>query len=266
MLSPLLSLVTPLVIAHRGGAGLAPENTLAAIDRAVELDVAIECDVHLSRDGQPVVIHDATLDRTTDATGLVSALTADELARVDAGCRFRDRESGRSYEGPRVGVPTLAEVLDRSGQLPMVIEIKGRDPSVVPAVLDVIAAHGANRYFVIGGFDEGVLQAVRRHAPDLPTSAAGGEVRRALYRAWFGLSPVINGYRLFQVPPTHHGRRVLTRRFARAARRAGLPVHAWVIDDPAQMHTLIAWGVTGIITDRPDLARIVVGNAARQHT
>ena len=105
---------------------------------------------------------------------------------------------------------------------------------------------------------EEVLRAVRAHAPDLATSASGRDVKRALRRAWFGLSPDTNVYRLFQVPLMHRGRRVLTRRFARAARRAGLPVHAWVIDDPQQMQTLLAWGVTGIITDRPDLALDVV--------
>ena len=258
MPSPLLSLDTPVVIAHRGGAGLAPENTLAAVDRAAGLGVAIECDVHLSRDRVPVVIHDATLDRTTDASGPVSALTADELAAVDAGCRFRHGADGRSYDGPRVGVPTLAQVLERSGRLPVVVEVKGHDPAVVPVVLEVITSVAADRPVVIGGFDEEVLRAVRVHAPDLATSASGRDVKRALRRAWFGLSPDTNVYRLFQVPLMHRGRRVLTRRFARTARRAGLPVHAWVIDDPQQMQTLLAWGVTGIITDRPDLALDVV--------
>src|SRR5690606_30820209 len=84
------------------------------------------------------------------------------------------------------------------------------------------------------------------------------DVKRALRRAWFRLAPVADGYSLFQVPLRHGARRVLTRRFARAARRAGVPVHGWVVDDPAEMRMLLDWGVTGIITDRPDLAQDVL--------
>src|SRR5262245_19201998 len=100
-------------IAHRGGSKLRPENTLAAFDHAVALGVdGLECDVHLSRDGVPVVIHDATLDRTTDASGLVSARPAAELAAIDAAARFEEA-AGAPFRGRGIGVPRLSEVLDR---------------------------------------------------------------------------------------------------------------------------------------------------------
>src|SRR5215510_2479468 len=98
-------------IAHRGGSKLRPENTLAAFDHALSLGVdGLECDVHLSSDGEPVVIHDPTLDRTTDATGPVSAQTAKTLAGVDAGAKFAAGDA-RPYCGAGIGVPRLAEVL-----------------------------------------------------------------------------------------------------------------------------------------------------------
>src|SRR5690606_17160459 len=104
----------------RGGAGLRPENTMAAFEHAVSLGVdAVECDVHLARDGEVVVIHDDTLDRTTDARGPVSALTAAELARVDAGASFVDASGGAPWRGAGIGVPRLADLLDRFTDLPV---------------------------------------------------------------------------------------------------------------------------------------------------
>ena len=118
----------PLAIAHRGGAALRPENTMAAFDHAVELGVdAIELDVRLSRDAEVVVIHDATLDRTTDARGPVAALTAAELARVDAGHRFQ--VDGR-FPHRGVGIARLVDVLDRFRDLPFIVELKGESPEL----------------------------------------------------------------------------------------------------------------------------------------
>src|SRR5262245_27778003 len=119
MFPPFSSPDNILTIAHRGGARLRPENTMAAFAHAVSLGVdAIELDVRLSRDREPVVIHDATLDRTTDAQGAVANLTAAELARVDAGARFA--ASGDIPARDR-GIVTLAEVLARWPQVPFVV-------------------------------------------------------------------------------------------------------------------------------------------------
>ena len=122
-LSRLVSSSEVSVIAHRGGSKIRPENTLAAFSHALTLGVdACECDVHLSRDREPVVIHDPTLDRTTDARGPVSALSAEDLSRVDAGFHF-DPAGGFPLRGLTGGVPRLAEVLGRLGDTPLVIEI-----------------------------------------------------------------------------------------------------------------------------------------------
>src|SRR5262245_7223078 len=125
IMHPLVSLTDLVAIAHRGGSKLRPENTAVAFEHASTLGVdGFECDVHLSKDGEPVVIHDPTLDRTTDATGPVRALTAAELARVDAGHHFNP-VAGFPFRGKAGGVPRLVDLLSRHRDLPWIIEIKG---------------------------------------------------------------------------------------------------------------------------------------------
>jgi glycerophosphoryl diester phosphodiesterase len=258
-MAQLLSLDRPVVIAHRGGARLAPENTLAAFEHAVALGAhALECDVHLSRDLEPVVIHDATLERTTDARGPVGARTADELASVDAGFQF-DPARGFPFRGRGASVPRLRDLLARCPDVPVVIEIKGADPRIAERVVDVARELGACRRVLVGAFDRGVLDVVRRSAPDIATSAGRDEVRSALRLSHVGLRPRRPAYRAFQVPCEHEGRRIVAPRFVRAARRARVPVHVWVVDEPVEMRALLAMGVTGLITDRPDAALAVAG-------
>ncbi len=254
MLDALLSLDRLTTIAHRGGAGLRPENTIAAFDHAMTLGVdALECDVHLSRDGEPVVIHDPTLDRTTDAAGPVAALTVAELGRVDAGYRFAV-DGAYAYRGTECRVPTLDAVITRYPAIPIVIEIKGDNPDVAARALAVVRAHRAEPRVILGGFSHAVLAAVRAAAPHLVTSASSVEARSALTRSYFGLRPARPAFQLFQMPFRFRGRQMFRRPFVRAARRGRIPVHSWIIDHPDDMRRLIAWGVTGIITDRPDVA------------
>jgi glycerophosphoryl diester phosphodiesterase len=254
LLENLLSLNRLAAIAHRGGSALRPENTIAAFDHARDLGVdAVECDVHLSRDDEVVVIHDPTLDRTTDATGPVEAKTAAELARVDAAFRFNPGD-GSPYRGRSLGVPRLRDLLDRYREMPFVIEIKGTNPRTAERTAAVVEAAGATGRVLIGGFNHEVLEAVRRIQPDVPTSASLVEARQALWRSRFGFKPRAAGFRLFQMPFRLQGRQMFRQSFVRAARRGGLPVQAWIVDDPYDMRRLIRWGVTGIISDRPDLA------------
>jgi glycerophosphoryl diester phosphodiesterase len=252
--SRLLSLGDVTAIAHRGGSKLRPENTMAAFDHAVALGAdAIECDVHLSRDGEVVVIHDPTLDRTTDASGPVSARTARELAAIDAGARFGAAE-GFPFRGRGIGVPRLADLLSAHPAMPLIIEVKGDDDRVAARVVEVVREAGAASRVVIGGFSHRVLEAVRRNHPALPTGASSSEARSAVRRSTFGLAVRAGAYQAFHVPFVWFGRQRFGRRFVHAARRAGRPVQAWIVDDPAQMRLLLGWGVTGIISDRPDLA------------
>ena len=235
----------PLNIAHRGGAALRPENTLAAFDHAVSLGVAAcECDVHLSSDDEVVVIHDATLDRTTKARGSVSARTARELAEV--------------------GVPRLADLLDRHRGTEWIVEIKGERPDLAERTVRVLRDVRAVDRVLIGSFSQVSLDAVRRAAPEVATGASSREARaaarRALVRWPWGRPP----FQALQVPFRVRGREVFGESFVRHARGASIAVHVWVVDDPSDMRRLLSWGVTGLISDRPDIAmREISARAAR---
>src|SRR5262245_27486900 len=136
---PFFTSAGPAVFAHRGGAALAPENTLAAFDRGLTLGAdGIELDVRLSRDGVVVVHHDATVDRTTDGRGALSALTADELARLDAGYRFQEGASRHPFRGCGIGVPRLADVLSQFRGARVIIELKGSSQALALATVDVV--------------------------------------------------------------------------------------------------------------------------------
>jgi len=258
LIARLTSRTAPVAIAHRGGARLRPENTLVAFTHALALGAdAIECDVHLSRDGDAVVIHDATVDRTTEASGPVSAFTAAELAGLDAGYRFTS-DDGFPFRGQGHGIVTLARLLSACPGTPVIVEIKGGDVGLAHRALDVIVESGAAGRVIVGGFSAAALAAVRARRPDIPTSASQPEVQSALRRAWFRLPPRRTGYQLFQVPVRLRGRTVLSREFATYLSRAAIPVHAWIVDEEAEMEQLVGWGVTGLISDRPDRAVAVV--------
>jgi glycerophosphoryl diester phosphodiesterase len=260
---PAIAADRPLVFAHRGGAGLAPENTIPAFDRGLALGVdGLELDVHLARDGTAVVHHDATLDRTTDASGPVSARDAAELARVNACAGFE--RAGRTWDGPVVGVPTLREVLQRYPDTRIIVELKGESPGLVRAVLGDVRAASAENRVCLGSFHWRILRAVRRLEPRLATSASRAEVRMALYSSWLGLAFRRRRYLAFQVPERSGPTRVVSRRFVRVAHHAGLVVQVWTVDAREDIDRLLEWGVDAVITDRPDVAVPAVAEWARK--
>lgn len=257
-LHPVLSMDVPVVFAHRGGAALRPENTIVAFDHGLALGAdGIECDVRLSSDGVVMVHHDDTLDRTTSGTGRLSAHPADALVQLDAGYHFRSVD-GESYRSRGCRIPRLQDVLDRYPDIPIIVELKGNDLAVARRAVEVVRAAGALRRVCFGGFTDAVIRAARAVGADVTTSAASEEIRWFLYRSWVGMAPRRTEFRGFQVPETSGYTRVVSPRFVRAARRAGLPVQVWTVDVPSDMERLLAWGVRGLISDRPDLAVQVV--------
>ena len=244
-----------LVFAHRGGAKLAPENTMAAFEHGQALGSdGLECDVHLSRDGIPVVIHDQTLDRTTDASGPVSALSADELRRVDAGYRFQAAE-GHPFRGRGIGVPMLEDVLRRFADARVIIEMKDGHPELARAVIAVVRRANAADRVCVGSFYQLGLDVVRAEAKEMATSASEGEARWTLYRSW-ARWPVRSRrpYCAFQVPQRAGRLRVTSPSFVRQAHLDDSRVDVWVVDEPADVERLLDCGVDGVISDRPDLA------------
>jgi glycerophosphoryl diester phosphodiesterase len=244
----------PLIFAHRGGAKLAPENTLAAFDRGLEAGAdGLELDVRLSRDGLPVVNHDATLDRTTDASGPVSGMTAGQLAAVDAGYRF-SRDGSFPWRGRGLGVPSFSEVLARYPACPLIVEMKVDSEEMARATIDAVRAAGAIDRVCLGSFGRRALEAARWYEPRLATGAAGAETRLALYRSRIGWTVKGVPYRAYQVPERRGLTSIVSRRFIRAAHRAGVLVQVWIVDRPEDIRRLLDWGIDGIITDRPDVA------------
>jgi glycerophosphoryl diester phosphodiesterase len=238
-----------MVYAHRGGAALAPENTLVAFDAGLAAGAdGIELDVRLSRDGVAVVMHDSTLDRTTDATGPVDGRTAAELAGLDAGCRF-ERDGAFPFKGRSIGVPSLRDVLDRHRGTALIVELKSADPRLAEVVVGEIHAAGAISRVTVGSFQKGALDAVRALDPGIRTGADTEDVRSGL--------DGVGARRIFhalQVPEVFAGTRVVTPEFIAKAHDAGVTVVVWTVNQMDDMRRLLDWGVDGLITDRPDIA------------
>jgi glycerophosphoryl diester phosphodiesterase len=253
------------VFAHRGGARLAPENTLAAFDRGVGSGAdGLELDVRLSRDGVVVVHHDATLERTTNARGALADLTADELARLDAAYWF-DAPGGHPYRGRQIGIPRLQDVLRRYRDVAFIIELKVDSTDLAERTVAEVRKADAVDRVAIGSFRGHVLRVARSLAPDIPTGASTAEVRWLLWRSRLGVPTRRTSYRVLQVPEVSGQTHIVSPRFVRAAHRADLPVQVWTIDHGDDMRRLLAWGVDALITDRPDLAmEIARGRRAEQ--
>jgi glycerophosphoryl diester phosphodiesterase len=235
----LTSLSQPVIFAHRGASAHAPENTLAAFELALAQNAdAIELDVKLSADGQVVVIHDATVDRTTDGRGSVAAMSAAEVGALDAG------------QGERV--PPLDAVLDRYAATPLLIEVK--EARAAGPALAAIQRRQAEPRVVVGSFVRRALVPFWRAGVASTPPRSG--VALALLASRLGLG-VPGPHRAFAVPEYHRGLRIVDRRFVRAARQSGRPVHVWTVNTLEQGRRLRAQGVCGIITDYPDYMRSI---------
>lgn len=247
----------PLLVAHRGGSLLAPENTLTAFRVATEEWWAdmLELDVRLTKDGHVVVIHDPTVDRTTDATGTVADYTLAEIRSFDAGYRFVDEQGGHPFRGRGISIPTLDEVLEAFPD--MRINIESKEPHVAAPLARVIARHGAERRVLVAAERE----ASRRGARGYP--GPWGASYRQVLLFWLlhhlpGGSPYTPEADIFQVPETRGPLRVVTRRFVHEAHKLSIPVQIWTVNEEADMRRLLEWGVDGIQTDRPDLLSAVL--------
>jgi glycerophosphoryl diester phosphodiesterase len=247
----------PLIVAHRGASSTRPENTLGAFEEAIRLGApVVELDVRLTRDGVPVVMHDATVDRTTDGTGAVADLTAEELAALNAGMR----------EQP-AAVPTLAEALHlASGRAALALEIKsipgepGHDPRREPIVE---AAHaeldrtGFEGPVLILSFNPASVAASRAIGPAIPTGLLSTrpipptDALALAVRA--GHDMVLPGVAsLSEAGPA----------FVEEVHAAGLRVGTWTVDDPDRLAALLASGVDAIASNDPAMA-LAVRDGAR---
>lgn len=254
-MNPFFTKTTPRLFAHRGASGEAPENTLAAFRRAVALGIEyIELDVHLSRDGHVVVIHDATVERTTNGAGTVYGQTLAQLQQWDAGYHFSpDDGETFPFRATGVTVSTLAEVFQQCPGVKFTVEIKPQEPAIEAQVIAVVRACEREADVILASEHDQVLQRVRHLAPDFATSFAYGEVFDFIQRVTTG---ELTGYRppghAVQIPPEFQGVPLVTEQTLAVAREFGCEIHVWTINDAHEMLRLLELGVDGVMSDFPE--------------
>lgn len=251
-----------LVIAHAGGDGVWPGNTMFAFQHAVDIgsDV-LEMDMHITKDNVLVLMHDESVDRTTDGTGEIEAMTLDELKNLDAGYDWsNDNEATFPFRGQNITVPTLEEVFTTFPDMKMVIEIKKSNASMIVPFCDMIRTHNMQDKVIVASFYDDKMKQFRKTCPEVATSSAKQETTTfVLLSKVFLTSFYSPQFYSLQVPEESSGITVMTELFVRAAHERNLAVEPWTIDDEETMRKFISWGVDGIMTDRPDILVEILG-------
>lgn len=252
----------PLVIAHQGGEGIRPSNTMLAFDHAMSLGVdMLDTDVHLSKDGVLVLIHDETVNRTTNGQGAVRDLTLAELQALDAGYHFSPDE-GKSFpfRGKGVTIPTLEALFKAYPTTLIGIEIKQTPPSIATPLCALIRSYGMGDKILLSSFRPDNMLAFRRECPEVATSPTENEIRPFFFASLVFMEGLISPqWHALQVPEYGGGFHVLTPRFIAAAHRRGVAVYPWTINTTDDLRRVLALGVDGINTDYPDRMIMVNG-------
>jgi len=252
----------PLVIAHQGGDELWPGNTMHAFEKSAELGVdVLEMDLHITKDGVLVLMHDETVDRTTNGAGLIEEMTLAEVKALDAGYDWSPDDGGTfPYREQGITVPTLEEVFQAFPEYRMTIEIKKTEGSMAVPFCELIRAYGMQDKILVASFHDERMAEFRQVCPEVATSSARQEttIFVLMSKAFLGRLYSPTFYSL-QVPEESSDITVMTAQFVRAAHERNLKVEPWTINDPEQMKRYIYWGVDGIITDRPDLMLEILG-------
>lgn len=234
----------------------------AAVERGAE---GFELDVHRTADGEVVVFHDDTLERTTDGRGRIRDRTLEELRRLDAGFQFSPDE-GRSspFRGTGVRIPTLREVCEAFPQMPLIVEIKQIDPPLEEDLARVLQSIRADERVLVFSLQQEAVDRYRALGLDQPTGFGPDEVAEFVRRVgsgdWDEWRP--KGV-AFAVPVRWRGVQVVSGPFVDAAHRFGCEVFVWTVNDPRQMEKMLDLGVDGLITDFPErLERVLTERAA----
>ena len=256
-----------MVIAHRGGRSLGPENTLYTYRRAVDLGVdVLEIDVQLTLDNHLAVIHDKTVDRTTNGSGTVESFKLADLQKLDAGYRWSADQGNRfPLRGKGIKIPSLAEVFQAFPQMRINIESKDPRPAAITSLCQTILGHNMSQKVMIASFDAGTLNGFRAVCPGVATSAGASEAilfyslqKMHLESAY---SPVVQA---LQIPQAYGDLQVVTKRFVEAAHARNLKVHVWTVNGVDSMKTLLQLGVDGIMTDYPQRLLEIMKNRKKK--
>lgn len=252
--------VEVLVVAHRGGAALAPENTLAAFENAIKIGVdQVECDVHVSKDGELIVMHDPDVSRTTDGNGQISQMTLAEIKKLNAAAKF----TGGTFAAQPP--PTLGELLDLvKGKAGVQIEIKvaagnTRYSGIENKVADLLNAKGMTDKAIVISFDFPTLKDIKAIDPRIKTGAL---VNAQWMSARMTKSPeqildeVVKDTGADYFMPTAGS---VSEALVKATHAKGLKIGAWTVDATSDMRRLAGWGVDAITSNRPDELKRVMG-------
>lgn len=248
---------SPLVIAHRGGAELAPENSWESFETCDRLGFRyVESDAHLTADGRVVLLHDPVLERVSDGVGPVSMHTWDDLKDV----RINGSASG----------PVLLEDVLRSFPN-LKLNLDAKEESVWQPMVDVIRANDATDRVLLASFDSGRLERIRNYAPELQTSIGQREATRLFLAVHMGMDSLVStskwpqrGIVAAQVPLKLGPVAVVTKRFVYTAHRLGIAVHVWTLNEPNEIVTALEAGADGIISDNPELVAEILKARAGQ--
>lgn len=245
---PLLDPARRPVVGHRGNAAHAPENTLESFRQAVALGAdALELDVQATSDGAVIVLHDPTLDRTTDRVGRADRMTLAEIRQADAGARFAASDGSHPWRGRGLEIPTLDEVLETFPATPLLIEIKA--PAAGQRVQAVIRRHAAQPRCIVAAFGEAALVPFR--GGEIPVGATRLDSIALLRPALLGVRTARPRYDVMCIPQAYKGFPVPLRRFAATLAPLGVNVHVWTVDHAARARRLWTIGVRGIISNDP---------------
>ena len=253
----------PLVIGHADDSGdaLWPGNTMVFLEGSAELGVdVLEMDVNMTRDGQIVLMHDQKVDRTTNGTGRVSDFSLAEIQALEVADNWTQDGTTFPYKGKGMQVPTLAAVFEAFPEYPMNIEIKQAEPSMAVELCDLIRGYGREEWVLVASFHDAAMAEFRQACPMVATAPARSEVTRFVLMG-FALAPdpLPMAYEAFQVPVKSGDILVVRPGFVWAAHRRNVQIHVWTINDPVEMQRLIDMGVDGIMTDRPDVLKTLLG-------
>lgn len=249
------SLPRPLLFAHRGASRHAPENTMPAFELGVASGAhVLELDVHLTRDGEVVVHHDTTLERTTNGAGLLAEHRYAELCALDAGARYRDVEGRAPFAERGVVIPRLRDVMAAFPAQGFNIEIKQESPNMVRSVLEILEAMGNDNVVLTAG-NHTIMQQIERLAPEVTLGLSFSQCVEVLKGSYLGTIPQALRHRAMQIPPRTRLLPIATRRLIRAAHRADIEVHLWTINDAHEAQEWLAKGVDGIMSDDPGALR-----------
>jgi glycerophosphoryl diester phosphodiesterase len=255
MSHPYFEVPIPSVIGHRGCAGEVPENTLASFQRGLETGaVILESDVHITRDGIPVLIHDDHVGRVTEGSGRVAELDLAQIQKLDAGYRFGPDASGHPFRGRGLRIPTLREAFEAFPEARFNLELKQDLPGLVEETLALLEELDRAERTLLTAEHAPLMRRIHAEldARGLPAArgASAADVLGFLRCALDG-SPPAAGPMALQVPADFRGQPLVTEPLVRHAHAHGIAVHVWTINEPDEMNRLLDLGVDGLVTDFP---------------